>query len=359
VNAVSLSPFDGNLVLSVRYQDWVVKIDYRNGEGDGHVIWRLGQDGDFTENSMDPNPWFSHQHNAHYINDSTIILFDNGNTRRAGDPIADSRGQVWKLDEQAMTATLVFNGDLGNYSSALGAAQRLSNGNLSFTSGLQGQAPNIFGQSIEVRPDGSKAYVLEVNSREFRSFRIRTLYEGTSDKLAAPATVASVLVNDGSAQRSLVNSLTVTFNGVVTLDPGAFELVRQGGAVIQLQVSQAVVDGHSVDTLTFDGPGIIGGSLADGHYTLTIHSALIHDGFGQALDAAGTGEAGSDRVDTFFRLFGDADGDGHMDLADVLRFADTFGKHAGDPGYLWYFDYDGDGRVDGSDLVQLLRRLGR
>ena len=58
-----------------------------------------------------------------------------------------------------------------------------------------------------------------------------------------------------------------------------------------------------------------------------------------------------ERVDSFFRLFGDADGDGNVDLGDVLRFAGTVGKRAGDPGYLWYFDYDSDGRLDGSDLV--------
>jgi hypothetical protein len=118
INAVSWSPADGNLVLSVRDQDWVIKIDYRNGEGDGHIIWRLGQGGDFTVNSTDSNPWFSHQHNAHFIDDSTLILFDNGDTRRANDPNADSRGQVWRLDEQTMTATLVLNVDLGNYSDA-------------------------------------------------------------------------------------------------------------------------------------------------------------------------------------------------------------------------------------------------
>jgi hypothetical protein len=83
-----------------------------------------------------------------------------------------------------MTATLVFNADLGNYSLAVGAAQRLSNGNYSFTSGWQGQAPNLFGQTIEVRPDGSKAYVLQMNHTEFRSYWLRTLYEGTSDQLA-------------------------------------------------------------------------------------------------------------------------------------------------------------------------------
>src|SRR4029077_4900942 len=80
-NAVSLSPGDGNLILSIRHQDWVIKIDYRNGAGDGHVVWRLGQGGDFAVNSADSNPWFSHQHNAHYLDDHTLILLDNGNTR--------------------------------------------------------------------------------------------------------------------------------------------------------------------------------------------------------------------------------------------------------------------------------------
>jgi hypothetical protein len=184
INAVSWSPEDRNLVLSLRNQDWVIKIDYENGAGDGHVIWRLGQGGDFTVNSTDPNPWFSGQHDAHYIDDSTLILFDDGNTRQASDPTAHSRGQVWKLDEQTMTATLVFNVDLGNYSGALGSAQRLSNGDYSFDSGFQGNAPKLFGQSIEVRPDGSKAYVLQVKGIEYRSFRIQTMYEGISDQLA-------------------------------------------------------------------------------------------------------------------------------------------------------------------------------
>jgi hypothetical protein len=82
------------------------------------------------------------------------------------------------------------------------------------------------------------------------------------------ATVTSVAINDGSAQRSMVTSLTVTFSTVVTIDPGAFELARQGGGVIDVNVPEAVVDGHSVDTLTFVRAGIIGGSLADGLYTL-------------------------------------------------------------------------------------------
>src|SRR5262249_24232204 len=47
INNVDWSPADGHLIVSVRHQDWVVKIDYRNGAGDGHVVWRLGEGGDF------------------------------------------------------------------------------------------------------------------------------------------------------------------------------------------------------------------------------------------------------------------------------------------------------------------------
>ena len=39
---------DGNMIVSLRHQDLVVKINYSNGTGDGHVIWRMGYDGDFT-----------------------------------------------------------------------------------------------------------------------------------------------------------------------------------------------------------------------------------------------------------------------------------------------------------------------
>lgn len=119
-NSIAWSPTDGDLLVSMRSQDWVVKIDYANGAGDGHVVWRLGAGGDFTINSTVPQPWFSHQHDVRYVNDNTITLFDDGNVRHAANPKAHSRGQELVLDEKAMTATLVVNADLGNFASALG-----------------------------------------------------------------------------------------------------------------------------------------------------------------------------------------------------------------------------------------------
>src|SRR5262249_58825347 len=131
------------------------------------------------------------------------------------DANAHNGGQVWTLDETSMTATPVLNADLGDYSDRFGSAQRLSNGNYSFTSGALGQGPppSQFGRTIEVLPDGTKTYVLEsdpVGVLVYRSYRTRTLYEGTGDALAgAPRKVESVVINHGSAQRSMVHSLTL------------------------------------------------------------------------------------------------------------------------------------------------------
>jgi hypothetical protein len=175
---------------------------------------------------------------------------------------------------------------------------------------------------------------------------------------AALAKIASVVVNDGSVQRSMVNGLTVTFDRVVTFDPGAFWLQGQVGSLVGLNVTTSVVNGRTVAVLTFSGAGILGGSLADGDYTLTVRGDLIRDEFGRELDGDRDGIGGGDRVDAFFRLFGDSDGDCDVDWLDRDLFRSAFGKSIGDADYLWYFDIDGDGDVDGLDNGQFNRRFG-
>jgi hypothetical protein len=182
-NSISWSPADGNLSLSLRNQDWVIKIDYENGNGDGHVIWRLGLDGDFTVvGSSDPYPWFSHQHDVNYVDDNTLVVFDNGNTRIAGDRTGNSRGQAWQIDEQTLTATPLLNADLGVKSLDVGAAQQLSNGNFSFDAGLLiSGGGKLSSQTIEVLPAATISYDLQQNETgEYRSYRMGTLYEGAN-----------------------------------------------------------------------------------------------------------------------------------------------------------------------------------
>ena len=44
-NSVSWSPEDADLVVSLRTQDWVIKINYANGTGNGQIVWKLGRTG--------------------------------------------------------------------------------------------------------------------------------------------------------------------------------------------------------------------------------------------------------------------------------------------------------------------------
>ena len=70
-------------------------------------------------------------------------------------------------------ATLVFNVDLGDYSRALGSAEKLPNGNYHF--GL-GWTSNNFSQSLEFDPAGNLVTKVEVETQMYRGFRMRSLY---------------------------------------------------------------------------------------------------------------------------------------------------------------------------------------
>lgn len=189
MNALKIAP-DGNLLVSMRAQDWVIKIAYENGTGDGHIIWRLGKDGDFTIDSTDPYPWFSHQHDARYLDDHTIAVWDNGNTRcgvvapqNTAPPGCNSRAQVYAIDESTLTASLILNKELP-FSYAMGSTQRLANGNYVFDDSFQFTNTNpakSFAQVYELSPSGTPLYGLQLFGDScYRGYRLVTLYEGSA-----------------------------------------------------------------------------------------------------------------------------------------------------------------------------------
>jgi hypothetical protein len=186
-NSLTYDSTDGNLIMSLRSQDWVIKINYANGTGDGHVIWTLGNEGDqgpgYTFNMLNtpniPSPWFSHQHDVEVwvtYNPKMLTLFDNGNTRHATDPSADSRGQALSLDESAMTVDFYGNVDFDFYSSGYGTSQILDNGNYWWQAGaVGGQNSADPTRSFEYLPSGYtgiKAYSVEFADTAYRSFRL-------------------------------------------------------------------------------------------------------------------------------------------------------------------------------------------
>jgi hypothetical protein len=183
---------------------------------------------------------------------------------------------------------------------------------------------------------------------------------------AAPLLQASsVAVNGGTAQRSRVTELTVSFNGPATLPTNpaaAFRLTRTGpvgptgdvALAVDLSASTAA---RTVARLTFSGPLTESGSLLEGIYRLTVLSAQVSAG-GVALDGDGNGTPGGDFATPLHRLYGDCDGDGRVDNADFFMFRSTFGRSAGDPLYMSFLDINGDGRVDNADFIQFRTRFG-
>lgn len=185
-----LQTSDGNLLISIRDQDYVVKLNYQNGKGDGHVIWTLGNQGDcatpgctspyFSITFNDPWPWFSHQHDVEF-DGVNYELYDNGNTRISPPPIGlgygNSRGYVFSVDESKMTVSVQLAVDLGVSCPGFGSAQRLSNGDYQFTNGTINNG--MTSSSLEVTNTGSSNYSLLWQTRSYRSFRMKDLYTYT------------------------------------------------------------------------------------------------------------------------------------------------------------------------------------
>jgi hypothetical protein len=176
--------------------------------------------------------------------------------------------------------------------------------------------------------------------------------------------VSGVAVNGNlaalaGAQRSMVDSLAYTFNHPVSLAAGAFSIALHANVTVNGTTGQTVgtlpalswssPDDGATWVVTFSGNGVVNRSIADGVYDITLNAAAVSDAAGQAL-AAG-------RTDTFFRLYGDGNGDGTVNNSDTFKVKTSFLKNAGDAAYLAYFDYNGDGTVNNSDTFQLKQRF--
>ncbi|MBX7106555.1 MAG: hypothetical protein K1X57_20940 [Gemmataceae bacterium] len=162
-----------------------------------------------------------------------------------------------------------------------------------------------------------------------------------------PPTVTTIIVNDGSPQRSRVTSLTVTFSEPVNLTPSTFQLSRTGpggptGNVTLAVSTSASTSTQTVAKLTFSGSLTEFASLVDGRYVLTVNGA-------QYSDLGGL--AGSTTSLEFHRLFGDTDGNRIVNAVDLLAFRLAFLSNSPT------FDFDGNGQVDFRELLPFRLRF--
>ena len=197
-------------------------------------------------------------------------------------------------------------------------------------------------------------------------------YSISSRTVVSPPQVSTFTVDDGTAQRSQVRSVTVKFDRPVTLASGAFGLSQlntggsgandgtnptDGSAVLGTPMSG---DGGTTWVVPFTGAsplaeqrsdGTPTGSLVDGIYRLTVDPAKV--------TAGGVAMAGPGPTVTFHRLFGDHDGNRSVNTLDYGLFRNAFGKAAGEAGFDASFDFDGNGAINTSDYGQFRRRFGK
>jgi arylsulfate sulfotransferase len=211
-NAVIYSKDDGNLIISMRHQNWLVKIDYNNGAGAGDILWKLGvvlptdttpeDTANFTllnadgSTNTDPYAWFYAQHGPAFTTTNTtgqfsLILFSNGDDRGvavtpgstcgAGQPVSCfSTVPTLNIDETAMTATLAFNPTTPDYSWFGGNAQTLTNGNVEYDECGQTMPANN-SAIFEVTHTSPPQTVWKMNvtgQYAYRAMRMGSLYPG-------------------------------------------------------------------------------------------------------------------------------------------------------------------------------------
>lgn len=210
-NAIVYSKDDGNILVSMRHQNWVVKVDYNNGAGTGNVLWRLGPDGDFTlQGGTNPTDWFYAQHGPSFTTRNTtgifgLTLMDNGNDRlspvqfaaqanpaepvdatcgTAGAPACYSTVPIFQINEVTKTATLIFHKvvapDLFNVFG--GNAEVLANGDVEYDLCGLPTPPSSHSQISEVTNDAANpqhVWTLQINGGNvYRGYRLPSLYPG-------------------------------------------------------------------------------------------------------------------------------------------------------------------------------------
>jgi arylsulfate sulfotransferase len=205
-NGLAYSPDDGNLLLSMRHQSWVLKIDYNNGAGAGDILWRLGYQGDFSltaggiPNDGDPSQWFSFQHFPNLLSQTgsqdTLMVWDNGDSRVLDTSgticgVAPSytpcysRATIFQIDESAKVADLEWFDLPGAFSLWGGSIGQLTNGNVEFdiNAPTPPLTPGLASQVEEVTQTATPQVVWQMAispaaANAYRAYRFPSLYNG-------------------------------------------------------------------------------------------------------------------------------------------------------------------------------------
>ena len=176
---------------------------------------------------------------------------------------------------------------------------------------------------------------------------------------------SSFQVNQGQAQRSSIDSVSVRFNQPTNLP----DLITDGAVFSAVQIVGAggplalTADRYHYDPVTFTLTIDLAGShLADGRYDLRLDTSLITAAGSRVnhLNLLGMTPATDLLVHYgFSRLEGDFNGDGTVTALDRSLFLGHFGTKSGQGLYDSAFDLNGDGVISLIDYMAWLKQQGK
>ncbi len=197
---------DGNLIVSCRHTDEVIKIKKSTGE----ILWRLGGSASksnqftFINDTFNNFTGFSHQHSAIRTANGNIMLFDNGNLRPAPNY---ARAVEYALDTLAMTATRVWTWqpELGVIATSQGSVQELDGGNILIG---WGSGSDIY-IAHEVRRDGTiEAEIKNESGSGMIPYRVSKMQMGMTGIRRRIATTGTHSFSQGDSSTHIQLSLT-------------------------------------------------------------------------------------------------------------------------------------------------------
>ncbi len=184
------------------------------------------------------------------------------------------------------------------------------------------------------------------------------LTPGAANFGATAPSLSSVDINNAEAQRSSINQLVLTFDGLVDFESDAFRIIQRSdgdgvatGVLVTTSFSDIEVASNTVVTLTFDSlTRNAMGALLDGNYQLTVDGTKVKR-FGTDLTMGTDFVYGDVAAENFYSFFGDASGDRNVNVFDLLSFRQTYLSQTGDSNFNASLDSNGDGNVNVFDLL--------
>jgi hypothetical protein len=169
-NACLYDSTDNSVIISVRNLSRLIKIDYETKA----IMWSMGAELASGE-TMFGDGFFSYQHAPELLPNGNILLYDNGGNELAESMSTSRAIEIALLPDSVNpdSAVIIWEYDLGFFTSSMGDADRLPNGNTLITAG---DKPNNKCTIVEIDKNNNVVWTLSGDFHAYRTDRVPCLY---------------------------------------------------------------------------------------------------------------------------------------------------------------------------------------